>query len=997
MFEKQLKSPLRSPLLRAILAGNSTQYMIEGYNLATNNSYTGAPLFANVCYQMDKFERFSGVGAWTQDQGTVAAVVGTDEFRAKIVESPASLPAGTYTVYNPTGANISFGIYANPTTYTGGYSTATSFTFTYPGSGMLALFVKGSLTCTGSSDALKVILPGHTASWAAGNVWNADYLTFRAGLGGSVLRTMDWTQASWSIETDWVDRTTATKVSLFSNIVGLQVIPYELCIDLANRTGADPWICLPHRATSDYVTQFGTLVASTLSPSRRLWLEHGNEIWNYGSAWAGGTWWVDFLNFTKYTATANYGTDTYTLNSHGLINGNVIRAFTTKENNVAFNSAGGTAVTYEASRGVDCVVYAATANTFRLYKSDGVTANPVASSQVNLVYCKAVEAVKSQAINSNYGDLCIRNWDILDSIIGVNSYNRLVVRQAANTTSLTGALAVSGVSTRATYISCAPYIYSFYWAGKIAISSGTFTPSVWVSTAKTMHVSVYADGATPSDADIIAGTGAINHQTVSASTGAGSWQAVTAVTGLSNGTSYKVYFLVVDTKKNWVSSQTLVASATASNAFFYDTNANQAERDRAGSDTTSLAYATAFMAAGSGVPMFCYEGGYHNAPDSGITEVVSWLTGTYQESTEFASVILDNLYRLASIGVKGHCYYSEMTGTTNVFSIADSVTDTADLRYAALAALGGRVAVQPVLSVSNTTPAAIPSLPSLPYTIETLPTETDRTYAIVGGNQSGNYDLSGNNLRLTAATGIDWGTPVSNVVYLEAFRGALSDQFTSTFTTGSAWYEGDSNFAWSTIVDTDTASVNPTIGSAIAGTGTAAVAAGGLWTMQTDTKYTGSSAISTTPASGTPFLFAFVMDKNTQGTSYVTLVSIGTGAAYIKFAMDGTYLTLNTWFGTTLATNIQTIATVPTGAHVHWMYSDGGSSPTYCIGRDQTDITTLAPPAASGKTLDATRTIGHGSGVVTKMGSMQTVSRAGMTLADAKSIVAKMQAHHGIA
>lgn len=43
-------------LLRAILAGNSTQYMIEGYNLATNNSYTGASLFANVCYQMDKFE-----------------------------------------------------------------------------------------------------------------------------------------------------------------------------------------------------------------------------------------------------------------------------------------------------------------------------------------------------------------------------------------------------------------------------------------------------------------------------------------------------------------------------------------------------------------------------------------------------------------------------------------------------------------------------------------------------------------------------------------------------------------------------------------------------------------------------------------------------------------------------------------------------------------------------------------------------------------------------
>lgn len=112
------------------------------------------------------------------------------------MESPATLPAGTYTVYNPTGANISFGTHSTPGAHSGGYSTATSFTFTYT-SGMLALFVKGSLTCTGFADALKVILPGHKTSWAVGdvwhtnvaacNVWNADYLTFRAGLGQGVM------------------------------------------------------------------------------------------------------------------------------------------------------------------------------------------------------------------------------------------------------------------------------------------------------------------------------------------------------------------------------------------------------------------------------------------------------------------------------------------------------------------------------------------------------------------------------------------------------------------------------------------------------------------------------------------------------------------------------------------------------------------------------------------------------------------------------------------
>lgn len=996
MFEKQLKSPLRSPLLRAILAGNSTQYMIEGYNLATNNSYTGGTLFSNVCYQMGRFERFSGVGAWTQDQGTVSAAVGTDEFRAKISEAPATLPAGTYTVYNPTGANISFGTFAAPGAHSGGYSTATSFTFTYT-SGMLALFVKGSLTCTGSADALKVILPGHTTSWAAGNVWNADYLTFRAGLGQGVMRMMDWNAASGSIETDWADRTTASKISLVRNIVGAHIVPYELCIDLANRVGADPWICLPHRATSDYVTQLGTLVAATLSPGRRLWLEHGNEVWNYGGAWADGTNWVDFLSFTKYTASADYATDTFTLVSHGLTNGTVIRTFTSKENNASFNSAGGTAVTWEMSRGVQCVVYAATANTFRLYKANGVTPMPIVDSQVNLLYCKEVESGKSQARDTRYGELCLRNWDILDPILGVDNYNRLVVRQVANTGTITSTLAVPGVASRATYISGAPYFAEMWWFGKADIASGQLTLGAWVSrNTYTVHASVYAAGATPTEADIIAGTGAISHQSTSVTYASSSaWTTLPAVTGLTNGVSYKLYILLVDVERNYVLSDTVTVSATTSTTVFYDSAANQSLRLRKGTKH-SVVVAQAFMAAAPTIPLFCYEGGLHNH-ETGPTEAQAWLTGTYQESPEFAAVMLDYLYRMAAAGVKGHAYYAEMTGSTNVFSIADGVTDTADLRYAALSGLSGRVAVQPSLSITNTTPVAIPSLPSLPYVIETLPTETGRTYAIIGGNQSGNYDLSGNNLRLTAATGIDWGTPVSNVVYLEAFRGVLSDQFTSTFTTGSAWYEGDSNFVWSTIVDTDTASINPIYGSAIAGTGTAAVAAGGLWTMQTNTKYTGSSAISTTPASGTPFLFAFVMDKAAQGSGYVTLASIGTGGEYIQFVTDGSNLSLSTWFSASLGTTIQTLATVPTGSHVHWVYGDGGSSPTFHIGRDQTSITTLSPPAASGKTLGYTRTIGNGSGVVTKMGSMQSVSRAGMTLADAKAIVAKMQAHHGIA
>ena len=1004
MFEKQLKSPLRSPLMRAILAGNSTQYMIEGYNLATNNSYTGGTLFSNVCYQMGRFERFSGVGAWTQDQGTVSAAVGTDEFRAKISEAPATLPAGTYTVYNPTGANISFGTFAAPGAHSGGYSTATSFTFTYT-SGMLALFVKGSLTCTGFADALKVILPGHTTSWAAGNVWNSDYLTFRAGLGGGVLRMMDWNNASGSIEEAWSDRTTTAKVSLVSNIVGSQVIPYELCIDLANRLGADPWLCLPHRSTSDYVAQFGTLVAATLSPGRRLWVEHGNEVWNYGGAWAEGTNWVDFLSFTKYTATANYATDTYTLNSHGLTNGAVIRAFTTKENNISYNSAGGTAVTYHVSRGTDCVVYAATANTFRLYRSDGVTAHPIADSQVNLLYCKAVEAGKSAAMNTRYGELCLRNWDILDPILGVNNYNRMVVRQVANTSTLAGALAVTGgdgrtVASRATYISGAPYFAELWWFGKADIASGQLTLGAWVSRdTHTVHASVYAAGAAPTEAEIIAGTGAISHQSTSVTYASSSaWTALPAVTGLSNGTSYKVYFLLVDTERNYVLSDTVTVSATTSTTVFYDSAANQSLRLRKGTKH-SVVVAQAFMAAAPTIPLFCYEGGLHNH-ETGPTEALAWLTGTYQESPEFAAVMLDYLYRMAAAGVKGHAYYAEMTGSTNVFSIADGVTDTADLRYAALSGLSGRVAVQPSLSITNTTPVAIPSLPSLPYVIETLPAEAGRTYTIIGGNSSGNLDISGNNLRLISATGIDWGTPVNNTVYLEALRDGMSDQFMLSFFTGNSWYESDAKFAWSTITDTDTAAINPIRGGTVALTsGTAAVAGGGLWDLQTNSYYyNGTTAVATNlPQSGTPMLFAMVMDKDNHVANFTVIAGFGT-TPYLQFTTDGSALYGKIYTGSAAhSVSFGNVTSLPTGAHVYWIYMDGAGSPTMYVGRDQNDVGNIGSPSSSGQTFGKGLQIGNTSGMLAKIGSVEVVSRAGMTRADAKAIVAKMQAHHGIA
>jgi hypothetical protein len=51
-------------------------------------------------------------------------------------------------------------------------------------------------------------------------------------------------------------------------------------IELANVQGANPWFCMPHRASDDFVRQFAALVKKQLKPSLKVYIEYSNECWN---------------------------------------------------------------------------------------------------------------------------------------------------------------------------------------------------------------------------------------------------------------------------------------------------------------------------------------------------------------------------------------------------------------------------------------------------------------------------------------------------------------------------------------------------------------------------------------------------------------------------------------------------------------------------------------------------------------------------------------------
>lgn len=111
------------------------------------------------------------------------------------------------------------------------------------------------------------------------------------------LRFMDWGKTNNSMQEHWRDR----KQPTFYTMVGKSGDPdgksrpaptefqqkfaggvaYEHMIHLCNILKIDMWLCIPHRATDDYIARLARLVKTTLDSSLKVYLEFSNEIWNW--------------------------------------------------------------------------------------------------------------------------------------------------------------------------------------------------------------------------------------------------------------------------------------------------------------------------------------------------------------------------------------------------------------------------------------------------------------------------------------------------------------------------------------------------------------------------------------------------------------------------------------------------------------------------------------------------------------------------------------------
>ncbi len=117
------------------------------------------------------------------------------------------------------------------------------------------------------------------------------------------LRFMDWQATNNSLEDTWEGRKKPsfyTMVGKGGDAIGRWGTPastfdrlfsggvaLELLIQLANQAKVDPWFCVPHRATPEYMTEMAKLIKEKLDPSLKAYIEYSNEVWNWQFQQAG--------------------------------------------------------------------------------------------------------------------------------------------------------------------------------------------------------------------------------------------------------------------------------------------------------------------------------------------------------------------------------------------------------------------------------------------------------------------------------------------------------------------------------------------------------------------------------------------------------------------------------------------------------------------------------------------------------------------------------------
>ena len=259
-------------------------------NLPARSQYVGTNL-SGIAYYSSQFPfadmMKSGMGWSSRDDSGVwgaafpsmtadgypAALNAGQHALSAVAWAGANMPAGRYVVLWDGDGSISFPLSNVKIAESAANRIAIDVTDT---SGSLWVGIDRT-SATNPVHNLRFLWPGTEATYAT-QPFNPLYLSRIAPF--SLLRFMDWGATNGSPVVEWADRGHVGDLT-YATAAG---VPIEVMIDLANTLHVDPWFCIPHQASDDYVTQFATLLHNRLDPALHPHIEYSNEVWNTGFA-----------------------------------------------------------------------------------------------------------------------------------------------------------------------------------------------------------------------------------------------------------------------------------------------------------------------------------------------------------------------------------------------------------------------------------------------------------------------------------------------------------------------------------------------------------------------------------------------------------------------------------------------------------------------------------------------------------------------------------------
>jgi hypothetical protein len=132
---------------------------------------------------------------------------------------------------------------------------------------------------------IRLLPPGETPETYAANPWSTHYASLISGFG--IHRFMNWqcTNQHETVNgtTTWASRPRASYFTQQAPPIGTGIrrgMAIEWIVDFCNRFLVNPWLCIPHGATDDYVTGLAQYLYDNLDPRLVIRPERSNEVWN---------------------------------------------------------------------------------------------------------------------------------------------------------------------------------------------------------------------------------------------------------------------------------------------------------------------------------------------------------------------------------------------------------------------------------------------------------------------------------------------------------------------------------------------------------------------------------------------------------------------------------------------------------------------------------------------------------------------------------------------